>query len=80
MIKVCDRCGKEFEANESRIYQKYCSIECREKARIQKRRETYERKKEEKKKKVVDKLQQDAAGAREAGMTYGQYMAKKGMV
>lgn len=81
MIKViCKECGKEFEAKDSR--QKYCSNECYRIASKRRARESYkkpEHKQHEmpviKKESANNALVEMAIRAREAGMTYGKYVA-----
>lgn len=73
MQKKCKYCGKEF--NSTKNDRRYCSDECRKKSQLEmskKRRKGAHIKKPNAA--VVD----IAVKAREAGMTYGQYVAKMG--
>ena len=81
-ISVCQVCGKEFEITGSR--RKYCSKKCSEKGyRIDQNRRSKERNQREREKrqrtagrtKKLSPLDEVARKAREAGMTYGQYVA-----
>lgn len=65
---TCDWCGKEFLSDRRK---KYCSKECRFRANGR----------GPKKKKVPPKmsLEEIARASREAGLTYGQYVAKMGL-
>lgn len=77
--KICPVCGKEFTEKN----RKYCSHECsnegyrRRQAKCSKERyhAEKERLKEAGKVKKESPLQEMARKAREAGMTYGQYVA-----
>jgi predicted nucleic acid-binding Zn ribbon protein len=80
--KKCGVCGKDFDGWNKN--QKYCSEECKHVSHLQ-RGEMYrenarlkaEQKKEEAKKKKA--LEEIAMAARNAGMTYGQYVARMGL-
>lgn len=67
---VCSWCGTTFEAEQKR---KYCTADCRLKANARKRRVP------KKKPKPTYTLSKVALLAREAGMTYGEYVAKMGL-
>lgn len=91
IIKICEICGKEFEARDSR--KKYCSDECKRKAGLMRSMAWRTRKKEirvvwksEKERKLAlerkinaQKLDEFEAGAREQHMSYGQREALKYM-
>ena len=62
----CNWCGMSFETDHKR---KYCSDDCRLKANGKRYR----------KKKLAKELSSVENLAREAGMTYGQYVAKYGL-
>ncbi len=73
MQKKCKYCGKEFDATKSKRL--YCSDKCKK---------SFWKKKDIKRKHGVHMEKPNAAvvdiavKAREAGMTYGQYVAKMG--
>lgn len=70
----CICCGESFLTRQkSRLY---CSEECRKKYWDELRRLTYKKKHSNA---VNEELVEVAAEARDAGMTYGQYVAKKYM-
>ena len=81
-ISVCANCGKEFTANNRAS--KYCSDECR-KAQEKKRKEYYRLNPDAKpkrgpqprrnNKKKENPFVEILTAAREAGMSYGQYVA-----
>jgi len=85
--KVCAYCGKTFEHNNTQT--KYCGNECR--AAVQREQNLRHRRKyldrqatkpKAKRKPKIEKpktLSEIAAAAREAGMTYGEYVAKYGI-
>lgn len=81
--KKCAICGTFFIAQRSNA--KYCSELCalngREEVRKKRERAAAERKKEETKKKKVKRetIAEVAVAARAAGLTYGQYVAKRMM-
>lgn len=76
----CERCGTPFETN--RNAQRFCSVACRDVGKRE-RQAIYskrgEEKRREKKRMVMTKenksLIELSAEARNAGMTYGQYVA-----
>ena len=80
--KKCGVCGKEFDGWNKN--QRYCSDACKNEAHRQ-RGEIYRanaRLKEEQKKAEANKkkaLEEIATAARNAGMTYGQYVARMGL-
>lgn len=78
MIINCGICGKKFEGY---LSSKYCSDECRRTARRQNDRESDARRKYRKKEKKVKNqtvsISDIAKLARQAGMSYGQYVAEK---
>ena len=81
--RKCEHCGKEYIPK--RVNAKYCSRECSKKAdRINSMewyREWREKKKQQEEMKKAGKNQELArinAAAREAGMTYGEYVSKNG--
>ncbi len=81
-VKTCEICGKQFGAWNKR--QKFCSDECRDKHKMQQSamfREIYKEQKQQRKaeKKKKPSLADIAVAARQAGMTYGQYVAKMGI-
>lgn len=73
--KVCAVCGKSFETDCGA--RKYCSHECRKEAECRQYEERYARKIA--KKESMTRLAENGRAAREAGLSYGQYMAKKRM-
>lgn len=79
--KKCAFCGTTFIAKKGT--QKYCSAECRNKQQkiIQRQyhREHAKRKKDIRKQKETDRLNDKIRAAREAGMSYGKYMATQYM-
>lgn len=81
-VKKCEICGKLFDAwNKA---QKFCSDECRYKNKLQQGavfREVYkaQEKKQKTRKKQKMTLAQVAVAATQAGMTYGEYVAKMGL-
>lgn len=80
--KICKECGKEFIAKGSSVVtQLYCGVKCRKKAgyRAWLERETEwgrQTKKQNKKKPEVS-LEEMNRRAKEAGLSYGQYMARE---
>lgn len=82
MIKVCQRCHRQFEALGNRAM--YCP-ECKPKhvkeREANNKRECARRKRlEQDTKKPVVSIEEQTRRAKEAGMTYGQYVAKYGEV
>lgn len=81
LAKECKFCGKYFKPTKPR--QRYCSDICRSaakkvKSKMTKEDEVFLKKKESNlKHKSQEDLARDAFNAREAGLTYGQYMARK---
>lgn len=80
--KKCEICGKLFDAWNNR--QKFCSDDCRYKHKLQQGavfREVYksQEQKQKSRKKKKPTLTEISAAARQAGMTYGQYVAKMGL-
>lgn len=81
VVKVCRYmgCGKEFIAHSNNA--RWCP-ECKVKREEDKRRAANERKRVARKMAKMEKparsVQDIAAMAREAGMTYGQYVAREG--
>lgn len=78
MIKRrCAYCGKEFEIEKNTVA-KYCSILCRN------RRNNHMQRQQEKIKRLSNRTKLNAAvtdiarEAKEAGMSYGQYVARMG--
>lgn len=70
----CIHCGKNFMTRQkTRLY---CSEECRKKYWDELRRLTYKKKHRNT---ANEELVEVAAEARDAGMTYGQYVAQKYM-
>ena len=92
-LKVCAICGKKFLAAWHKYNAKCCSTECsyawrkkvnkeyREKIDPEKKKEYRKLAKEkyEASKKKGSSLDDDIRSAREAGISYGQYMARKMM-
>ena len=75
-IEICPVCGKEF--NKWKGGRVYCSDKCRNMYHAKRHNEMFKKEPEVKKKKKVKKgktISQISAEAREAGMTYGQYVA-----
>ena len=77
--KVCPMCGKTFIGKHN---QKYCGKECsatatRERHKKQKRVDDYKQKLEGYQQESKVSLEEAARKAREAGLTYGQYMARE---
>ncbi len=72
---TCDLCGEKFISYRSNI--KYCSDACRKEANlINNRRNKEERKGEYKPTQMTTTLDETIRQAREAGMSYGQYVAQ----
>lgn len=84
-VKKCELCGKEFEPNRS--YQVYCSKKCQHKKSHQYSAMYKQACKEKKnKEKLAGKKKENAlsltainTAAREAGMNYGEYVARMGL-
>lgn len=80
MTKVCKTCGEEFETEKKLIA--YCCEPCRRTAQLAQKHKHYEkvkgRSKEAKMRKAVDGLRiADVVKlARDAGMSYGQYVGR----
>ena len=83
--KRCECCGKIYMPHSG--HQKYCSIECRNKATIQnqrnnrdveecRRRASKNAKEVNKRRKVLVNINNEA---RKEGLTYGQYVARHGL-
>ena len=71
--RVCPICGAHFE----HVRRVYCSDECSRKGYLLKIKESHDRKREEAKAKLRRKpssITEVVLAAREAGMTYGQYV------
>jgi len=79
VIKQCTICGASFET--TNIHAKYCSDPCRKKASRKSYRQAKAKEKEEleRKKNMQQSIIDIAVLARQAGMTYGQYVAKMGL-
>lgn len=79
ITKTCPICGKEFLTKIKKT--KYCSEECRREKERRRAIKQWEEKKAEqqkkKKEKHIPQLDELNRRAREAGMTYGKYMAEK---
>ena len=73
-MRYCIVCGCELESRHQNA--KYCDG-CRD---VKKRMESKRRREEEKAKKRLQNLDQLAREAREAGMSYGKYIASRGIV
>ena len=82
-VKICTVCGKKFIA--TRTNAKYCDAKClkigtAETSKIAKEKlktkKDAERAKQNRKKESLASI---AVAARQAGMTYGQYVAKMGL-
>ena len=75
----CEHCGREFLAD--RAYTKYCSYECKEAVKKARRKDYNKKYKKNKKADKTDKGRTSLTDinrmAREAGMSYGQYVAQK---
>lgn len=73
MIKKCTICGKEF----TNSYRKYCSDKCSKEGQRIKALNLFETKRKLDEKNGLKKtaLRDTARAAREAGMSYGQYVA-----
>lgn len=73
MIKICPICGKSFKSS----YRKYCSDECSKQGQKINQLNLHEtrRKIQEKNGLRKNALRDTARAAREAGMSYGQYVA-----
>ncbi len=69
--KRCEFCGKEFEGEHNRVY---CCDECKKQGYREKDRR--KRAENKRKRKSNQELTDVAALAKEAGMTYGQYVAR----
>lgn len=73
-MSECIWCGKKFpKVRQTKLY---CSEECRKKYWDELRRSAYKKKHRNT---ANEDLVEVAAEARDAGMTYGQYVAKKYM-
>ena len=71
---VCSYCGNSFK--QLTYKQIYCNSDCRNGVNNKKRRD---RRAGTRKKKGISELHRLARESREAGMTYGQYVAMKGV-
>lgn len=73
MIKTCPICGKSFKSS----YRKYCSDECSKQGQKINQLNLHEtrRKIQEKNGLRKNAIRDTARAAREAGMSYGQYVA-----
>lgn len=73
MIKTCPICGKSFKSS----YRKYCSDECSKQGQKVNQFKLHETKRKIQEKNGLRKnaLRDTAREAREAGMSYGQYVA-----
>lgn len=78
-IRKCDVCGKDFQPNSSN--HRMCSPECKKKGQILSMREFRKAKKTEKAKKrnLTKERININAEARKHNMSYGQYVAWKGV-
>lgn len=70
--KKCDYCKKDFYA--ANHNKKYCSKECMKAAQKERDKARYEEKKKELERPTLTEINRRA---REAGMSYGQYVAMK---
>lgn len=79
VTKQCTICGASYET--TNIHAKYCSDVCRKKASKEMHRRSRAKQKEEleRKKNMQQNIIDIAVLARQAGMTYGQYVAKMGL-
>lgn len=75
MERICKRCGKPFIPET--YCQKYCEKACQLEANREQTKERMRRLKECNRKKTS--LKQLTVEARKAGMSYGQYVAMKGL-
>lgn len=73
--RLCKNCGNQFLT--MRHNKAYCSEECKNAKR--RKREAAEREKNGKKKHKNKSLRELAVEARKHGMSYGQYVAMKGL-
>lgn len=69
---TCAYCGKQFTSS---IKKKYCSVDCRERLYRQERKKARKKPKSKNFKSLVEV----AIASREAGLSYGQYVAKMGL-
>ena len=83
MIKHCIMCGKELPLKKRKYCSNACALKLNSKKQMEENREQYKKPKAEEKPKVIKKkvlsLDEVAKLAREAGLTYGQYVAKHGL-
>lgn len=77
--KICDRCGKQFYGCRHDV--RYCSDECLKEATKDRAKELRQIRHEAKRvrREKQQSITQIAIKARQAGMTYGQYVAKMGL-
>lgn len=82
--RICPVCGKTFETTSNRKV--YCTIDCYQKHMYQKKHETYLKEKEEEAKQAKRRrrkmnshqaLVEASIEARNAGMSYGQWQARR---
>lgn len=77
--KNCARCGKQFYGCRQDV--RYCCVECQKEATKERAKELRQIKQEEMRKRRdrQQSIAQIAIKARQAGMTYGQYVAQMGL-
>ena len=82
-IKNCIVCGKELPLQKRTYCSNACALTMKTKKQMEENKSEYKKPKAEEKPKVIKKkvlsLDEVSKLAREAGLTYGQYVAKHGL-
>ena len=75
VIKQCECCGEKFPASRRSV--KYCSDTCRKRQAAERNKSSYNDRQEKKSEKKPDRIVEINRLAREAGLSYGQYVARE---